>query len=349
MKSRAIIPMVLGLAVGGMALKVFMNVLQKAQAAPTDLVSVVYASTDIEPTLEILDSMVEVRHVSKGSAPETGFGDASEVVGRVTTYPIPKGTPIAAMLLAPKGTPPGMAVMIEEGFRAVAVKIDESAGVAGWIKPGSRVDVIAMLSNPDRSQGNQSFSKLILQNVEVLAVGQDLGKTGDTAAAITRTVTLSVAPADVPRLHLAETKGKLRLAMRGQRDTTISKDQITTDNDLLGTGSAGKSVAEGSRSSILESLLAAQAKVGANQTDKDFQPRTATVASEPQPWTVDVYKGLDDVETVRFEQKSNQWRRVSTQERRSSPQRRSKPTPAPVSLFAPVPPQAVAASEVKSN
>lgn len=338
MRGRAIIPMVVGLAVGFVALKVFVNVLQNAKASSThELVPVVYAVTNIEPTLEIQESMIEVRHVSKEAAPETGFKDKSEVLGRVTTWPVPKGTPIAAMLLAPKGTPPGMAVMIEDGFRAVAVKIDESAGVAGWIKPGSRVDVIVLLSNPDRSQGNQSFSKVILQNVEVLAVGQELGKAGDTAASVTKTVTLKVSPNDVPKLHLAETKGKLRLAMRGQRDSTIAQEKVTTDNDLLGGGLTGNPVLKPPRNSLLQSFLAGQAKVAPVQTDKERQPERPA-STEPRTWTVEVLKGADSVEKVRFEQgQTQQWQRVGESERRPETTARPSRTPAPVSLFAPLP------------
>jgi Flp pilus assembly protein CpaB len=124
MRGRAIIPLVVGLGVGFVALKFFVNVLQKAKGAPTELVSVVYAAANIEPTVEIQDSMVEVRQVVKDAAPDSGFSQKAELVGRVASWPIPKGCPIGAMQLAPKGTPHGMAVRITNGFRAVAVKID---------------------------------------------------------------------------------------------------------------------------------------------------------------------------------------------------------------------------------
>lgn len=349
MRGRAIIPMVVGLAVGLLALKVFVNVLQKAKGATSEMVPVVYAATNIEPTLEIQDSMIEIRKLTKDAVPETGFNEKSEVVGRVTSWPIPKGSPIGAMQLAPKGTPPGMAVMIEEGYRAVAVKIDESAGVAGWIKPGSRVDVVALLSDPDRRHGLQSFSKVILQNLQVLAVGQEIAKAGDTAANVTKTVTLLVKPSDVPKLHLAETKGKLRLAMRNQNDSSVAKENITTDNDLLSlSGSASKSPSD-RNSSFLAALLGPEAKVGANQTDKDHQPAPIQVRPTPeaaapasQPWMVEVYKGPDEMETVQFEGQANAWRRVITDQRRTRPPSPKPSAVKPVSLFAPTAPQAAA-------
>lgn len=353
MRGRAIIPMVVGLGVGLVALKVFVNVLQKAKGATnTEMVSVVYAAANIEPTLEIKESMIEVRQVAKDAFPETGFRDKSELLGRVTAWSIPKGTPIGAMQLAPKGTPPGMAVKIEDGYRAVAVKIDESAGVAGWIKPGSHVDVIALLANPDRSSRNQNISKVILQNIQVLAVGQEIGKAGDTAATITNTVTLLLTPNDVPKLHLAETKGKLRLAMRNQRDSSLAKDYLTTDNDLLGAGLAGNSVDKSSSSSLLQSLFGGEAKVASNQTDKENQPEATLARAEPaapQSWTVELYKGPETVQAVKFEQgKADQWRRVETRETQAETPRQSQ-APMPRSLFAPRPAAPASSGSTTAN
>ncbi len=352
MRGRAIIPLVVGLGLGVLALKVFFNVLEKAKASPTATVSVVYAMANIEPTVEIQDNMVEMRQVTKEAVPDTCFRDKAEVVGRVASWPIPKGCPIGAMQLAPKGTPPGMAVKIAEGYRAVAVQIDESAGVAGWLKPGSRVDVVVMLSSLDRGS-NQSISKVILQNVEVLAVGQDIGKASDTAAALTRSVTLSVTPADVPKLHLASTKGKLRLAMRNQRDFGVAKEEETTDNDLITDEQSTASQAKKSGFSLLSALFNAQAKVRPDQTDKEKQqvvPVKPTATPEAQPWTVEVYRGSTDTEAVQFERKANAWQRVEDPDAKG----RSRPTASspksmPKPLLPSKSPTAAAGGQVESS
>jgi pilus assembly protein CpaB len=293
-------------------------VVQKAKGAPTPTVSVVYALANIEPTIEIQDNMVEMRQVPKEAAIDAGFSDKAEVIGRVASWAILKGCPIGAVQLAPKGTPAGMAVRIRDGFRAVAVKIDESAGVAGWIKPGSRVDVVALLDNPERGM-NQSISKVILQNTEVLAVGQDSGKTGDTAAALSRSVTLLVTPEDVPKLHLAENKGKLRLAMRNQHDAVKGKENATTDNELLDLDAPAMAKKKGTDNSLLGTFLQAQAKVAPKQTDKEIKPAVETAEKPPasQPWTVEVFKGLDSVEMVQFERHTNNWQRLEGESRRS--------------------------------
>ncbi len=313
MKGRAIIPLVIGLCVGVFALKVFVNVLQKARGATVnDTVSVVCAAVDIDPTVEVQEAMLEVRQVPKSLVPERTFADPKELVGRVTSLTVAKGMPVVDHLLAAKGTPPGMAVRIQEGFRAVAVKIDESAGVAGWVKPGSRVDVVVLLS-VRRNNQSETISKTILQNVEVLAVGQDIGNKVDTAAALASSVTLLVNPADVPKLHLASSKGNLRLAMRNQTDHGNGQIASTTDNDLLSMGGEQSLARPARPGGLFAGLFARQPKIDLPQTDKDEQAVRPVMAAAPTPksWNVEVFMGGQASETVTFEDDSRGARRIS--------------------------------------
>lgn len=329
MKSRAIIPLVIGLGVGLFAIKMFVSVLQKAKGSSTSgTVSVVYAKENIEPTLEITQSMVEVRQVPKEGVPNESFHQTEEVVGRVTAWPVLKGSIIGPMQLAPKDTPPGMAVRIQDGFRAVAVKTDESAGVAGWLQPGSRVDVITLMPNPEVR--GESISRTILQNVEVLAVGQDLGIGG--AAAITKTVTLLVKPEDVPRLHLAETKGKIRLSMRNPHDTEYDKPTDTTDNDLLALGNTRNKRAAAPGKSILSAFFGGQAQVRSEQTDKENVVKPAPAPA--QPWPVELVRGEADVEVLWFDGDKKGSRRLDgTGNRRSGSPRRAAGPAVPPSIL----------------
>lgn len=312
MKGRAVIPLVIGLCIGVFALKVFVNVLQKARGATVnDAVPVVCAAVDIDPTVEVQESMLEVRQVPKSLLPDHTFADPKELIGRVASLTLAKGTPVVEHLLAAKGTPPGMAVRIQEGFRAVAVKIDESAGVAGWVKPGSRVDVVVLLS-VRRNNQSETISKTILQNVEVLAVGQDIGNKVDTAAALARPVTLLVNPADVPKLHLASSKGNLRLAMRNQGDHGSGQVASTTDNDLLSLGNENSSKGVKPRTSIFGRLFEKQPKMDPPQTDKDEQAVRPLLAAAPRPqsWSVELFVGSQAGETVTFEDDTRGARRI---------------------------------------
>lgn len=322
MKSRAIIPLAVGLAVGVFAIKVFTDVLQKAKgASKTDDVTVVCATRDIAPAMEITETMIEVKQVPRAGAPQMAFTEAQEVLGRVASLTIPRGMAVVPTLLAPKGTPPGMAVRIKDGYRAVAVKVDEFAGVAGWIKPGSRVDVVAVMQTTGAS-GRQrgTISKVILDNIEVLAVGQDLGSAGDMGASVVKSVTLLVRPEDVPKLHLAGTKGTIKLAMRNQRDYSISGKAQTTDKELFdgapGSGSSNSHTPKAMKSSILSRLFRTEPKTEPDATDKTREapeePEPVAVAVVPQkkqPWCVELLEG-QQMEEVWFSDDGRRARRL---------------------------------------
>lgn len=297
MKSRAIIPLVVGLAVGGIAIKGFLNVLKKARGANTsDTVEVIRAAADIAATSEITEAMVSTASVPKMLLPEGAFNDPKKVIGRVTSLTIPKGMPITASLLAPEGTPPGMVAMIQDGYRAVAIQVDEIIGVGGFLKPGSRVDVVIVMSGQSR---NQSMSKVILQNVEVLAVGQKSDSGGQNAS-VTRSVTVLVRPEEASKLHLASTKGKLRLAMRSQDDRREPKPVTLTDEDLLADGASSRNRNQ-KGSSVLERLFGNLSKAPEPQVDVMAGLKAAVPpAPEQKEWVVEVLSGAE-VYQVKFD------------------------------------------------
>lgn len=284
MKTRTIIPLVIGLAIGVFAIRYFVNVVKKAKGASTDMVEVICAGADITPSVEIKGTMLEVKSIPKVAAPKLYLGDRKEVEGRVAAQFIPAGQPIVQGLLAPKGTLPGLAVRIPHGMRAVSVQVDESAGVAGWLRPGSRVDVIAVMTGRTGAD-NETISKLILQNVEILAVGQDSGAAkNDSATSLAKTVTLAVTPTDMPGLHLATSKGKIRLAMRSQTDdSTQQKTGLMTDNQLLGIKPKGEEKPGGG---FLSGFLSKLPKPEAQPTDKEAsapKPEPVATHTKPQP------------------------------------------------------------------
>ncbi len=343
MRSRAIIPLAVGLAVGVLAIKLFTDVLKKARGASTgDTVQVVCANTDIGPTLEIKESMIEMTSVPRSLAPKLVFTSKEEVVGRVAGMAIPRGMAVLPTLLAPKGTPAGMATRIRDGYRAVAVKVDEFAGVAGWIRPGSKVDVVAVMQTDATGARRSTVSKVILDNIEVLAVGQDLGATGEVSAAVTKSVTLLIRPEDVPKLHLAATKGTIKLAMRNQRDATLATSAETTDKDLFSSPSSAPAMAEATglqdQESFLSRLLRRQPKMTEDKTDKasdGFQaqvmpPKQAEPA--PEPWRVEVMAGAE-VQEVWFEGSDKGARRL--EDNTNGPGRRGSAGKAPQAVAGP--------------
>ena len=309
MKSRAVIPLVVGLGIGVVAIKMFFGILQNARGANQgELVEIVTAAADISPTLEVTENMVILKKIPRALIPEMAFQKKEEVVGRVSSVVIPNGTPIVPNLLAPPGTPPGMAVRIKEGYRAVAVQIDEFAGVAGYIKPEARVDVIAMMNTRNGGR-SESVSKVILQDVEVLAVGQDMGQKTDADASVTRSVTLSVKPGDASRLHLAASKSgsKLRLALRSQHDRQHASVRPTTDKDLISGTYGQQASAPDNSGSLLSTIFGGQHKNGNDATDK--ASKGLADASARNEWVVEMING-NKVDQVRFADDSAQARRL---------------------------------------
>jgi len=314
MKHRAIIPLVVGLGIGLVAVKLSMDVVQRARANNNgeDMASVVVAQQLIPMGVEVKPGMLSVTRTSKTLAPQGAFDDPKKLAGRVGRTQIPKGVPVIEEMLAAPGTPAGMASLVPSGYRAVAVKVDEDSSVGGFLKPGCRVDVAAIMCVRSAKGPSETISKVILQDVMVGAVGQSL--TGDTAsnANLSRSVTLLVKPEEVAVLHLAATQGKIRLAMRHYEDQGPSGDSIARENDLDGTAPQpqGKSDAEGGLLSELAKLLKPEAEsAGANKPAWAMRMSHGSGSGEASPaYVVTVHKG-SVVEAVAFEN-SDSVRRV---------------------------------------
>jgi pilus assembly protein CpaB len=297
MTTKAAIPLVAGLAVGVFAIKLTYNFVRSARAnnVSGEQVSVMRARVDVPMAAEINEKMIELVQTPKAFVPQGAVAKKDEVLGRVTSLMIPKGMPILPSMLSPKGTRPGMESRIPDGFRAVAVKIDESSGVAFLVKPGSRVDVVAVI-DVKTNRGPETISKTVIENVEVAAVGQELGEKNDKGALSTKSVTVLVKPEDVPRLHLAAQKGKILLAMRSQTDTTAQKSGQITDKQLVGAEEDAAKSSKG-QGGLFTKLMKKTA------TPPPVVQAPVQVAATPPPpppeWRVEVVRGANVTE-VKF-------------------------------------------------
>jgi len=168
----------------------------------------------------------------KEAIPEGAFASPDMVLGRVTATRIVAREPLSVSRLAPEGAMAGLSGLIPEGHRAVTVKVDDEAGIAGFLYPGTVVDVLAVIDPPGNN--DQPISKIVLQNIKVLASGQDLDQreNGREAESV-KTVTLLVTPDQAEKLTLSSTEGRLRLALR---NTVDQQNAVTTGenkNSLL--------------------------------------------------------------------------------------------------------------------
>jgi pilus assembly protein CpaB len=125
-----------------------------------------------------------------------GFTKVEEVAGRSVVYPVASGQPILSTHLAAAGAGIGLTVKIPEGMRAIAVRSDEVVGVAGFLFPGSRVDILVTF----RSERTTPATQIVLQDVEVLTTGQNFEPDPQGKAQSVTVVTLLLSPQDAQKL-----------------------------------------------------------------------------------------------------------------------------------------------------
>ncbi len=175
-------------------------------------------------TLELgtLIGDADVKWIATGQVPAaSAINDPKQAIGRGVISTIYEGEPIAAGRLAPVGAGAGLAAIIPSGKRAVALKVDDVVGLAGFVVPGMRVDAIVSARDA-ASKTNDVLSRTILQNIEVLSAGQKIEKTADGKPEDAQVVNLLVTPDEAEVLSLAAGEAKVQLVLRNPLDTAQS-------------------------------------------------------------------------------------------------------------------------------
>jgi pilus assembly protein CpaB len=167
------------------------------------------------------------------SVPAGAFASVEELVGRGLIQSVAQYEPLLPSKLASADAGAGLPPVIPEGFRAVSVRVNDVIGVAGYVLPGTRVDVVATV-NPTL-QAPDVTSKVILTNVQVLAAGTKIERDveGNKPIAV-NVVTMLVNPEEAERLTLASTEGKIQLALRNPLDQTAPSTPGIRPAALLG-------------------------------------------------------------------------------------------------------------------
>lgn len=157
-----------------------------------------------------------------GSAPAGTILDPKNAIGRGAISTIYAGEPILDSRLAPMGSGGGLAATISQGMRACAVKVDDVVGVAGFVTPGMRVDVLVSGVPPNAPPNQGSSVKTILQNIEVLSAGTDIQKDAEGKPQQVQVVNLLVSPEQAQVLSLAASQMRIQLVLRNPLDTKIT-------------------------------------------------------------------------------------------------------------------------------
>lgn len=230
--------------------------------------------------------MLEEKHLKtapwpKESPVEGSVSNPADIIGRGVLFPIQVNEPILESKLARAGSGAGLAPAIPEGMRALAVPVNNVVGVAGFVLPGSRVDVI-LSGSPDGSRID--FSRAILENIQVLSAGQEIAYDAEGKPKSVPVVTLLLDPEQSQTLTLAMIDGRIQLALRNPLDQEAA-DPNPVRREALYAASSHKPA------------LQPEAPVRRQVTRRAAPPRppVAAVAPPPAPRTfeVELIEGTD--------------------------------------------------------
>jgi pilus assembly protein CpaB len=208
--------------------------LSDAQASSRNMNNVVVAKVDIPLGTKIEAEQLSTVQFPSNAIPEGAFDKPEKLVGRVAVVGVSAREAVTDFKLAPEGSQGGISAVIPAGYRAMTVKVDDVIGVAGFLLPGTMVDVLTVIDPPGNNISSNPISKIVLQNVKVLASGQNLDKPKDEREAdAVKAVTLQVTPDQAEKLALASTEGKLRLMLRNMIDQGDEQTQGADKRSLL--------------------------------------------------------------------------------------------------------------------
>ena len=244
---------------------------------------VAVAAADLTWGTALSKEMVKTTTFLKGSLPEGEcFADAASLEGKVLIMPVKMNEPILRSRLAPDGIKTGgVAAVVDPNKRAMAVKVDKVIGVSGFVHPGNRVDVLVSLQKAERN--SNPITKIVLQNIPVLATGTEIEQKGRNEKPVqVDVITLEVAPEEAEKLALATSEGKIQLALRNYN----SSKEVTT------------------RGETISSLLSGQAVQPKPAVQKARTPKPVVVARQDPTIDIEVFRGSDkSVKTFKADEK----------------------------------------------
>jgi Flp pilus assembly protein CpaB len=207
--------------------------LQQAKASSqVPMQTVVVAARDLSEGEKLERLALSTVQWPVGTAPDSAFSSLDSAIGRVARVAVFKGEPIVPGRLAPAGTGPGLEVKIASGKRAMAVKINDVAGLSGLIQPNSRVDVLVTLQ-ANQTQNTKEQAKMFMNNMRVLSVGTQVERGEDGKPIQATTATLEVTPQQAEQLAVAMNEGTIQLVLRGYGDPDSVTTPGATSTDVL--------------------------------------------------------------------------------------------------------------------
>jgi len=224
-RTRLLMIGVLALAIGFFAaVYVYKNLQARSGVSSEAGADVIVAANDLQVGARVEEHDIRIIRIPSTDLPPGAPRKRSDVLGHGVIIPISKGEFILPNRLAGENAGSGLPSLIPPGMRAVSVRVNEVVSVAGFVTPGTRVDVL-LTGTPG---GGEQETTTVLQNVAVLASGHTLERTSTGEAQNTAVITLLVTPDDAQRLTLASSEGHIQLALRNPLDT--KQDEVPASN-----------------------------------------------------------------------------------------------------------------------
>ena len=213
----------------------FFNYLENLeQNSQIEYEEVLVAAIDIPAYQNITEEMVMLQKVPAGYSHPKSAKNAAQALGKISESKILAGEQILPdKLKVPGESEGGLSFAVPSQMRAITISVDTVSGVAGFIRQGDRVDVIAVMMTPDPedSESQQNTSLVVCQNSQVIAVGSNLVESTESAAY--SSITLLVSPEDAMRIALSSSEGKLRAILRAPSDISRNNEPPKDSEDML--------------------------------------------------------------------------------------------------------------------
>ena len=207
----------------------YRTALSGRRAAPEKVL--VVAAQPLPPGAPIAAEALKTIRVPENLFPKGGYSRPEDVVGRPAITSIQPDEPVVDARIAPRGAGFGVAPLIPPGMRALAVRVNDVVGVAGFVLPGMRVDVLVTGKPPG---ADDTATATVLQNVVVLSAGQAVEAEAKSQSMSVTVVTLLVTPAQAESLALANTEGHIHLVLRNSTDQIFAPTSVQGLRALYG-------------------------------------------------------------------------------------------------------------------
>jgi pilus assembly protein CpaB len=239
-QNRMIVGLAIALVVAFVLSTVVYKQFQKASAVkPVDTEHVVVAASAMPLGTRVDASNLKLISWPAGQPVAGVFNSIDQAANRALITPVAANEMILDSKLAPKEAGAGLPAVIPEGMRAMSVAVNDVIGVAGFVTPGTKVDVLVTgkLVGANHTE-EDTITRTILENVGVLAAGQKIEQDREGKPQTVPVITLLVSPEDAARLAMASTQGKIQLALRNTVDTKRVEPAAVLEANLFSGASA---------------------------------------------------------------------------------------------------------------